>query len=1076
MSNTANSVSLRHCPNCGLEVPDSGWEGLCPKCLVLVSLRGVFPSPGQSEKGPDFPDSMPASHQPAAMLARTNEQEVQSQDLSAGIDRSFGDYQLLEEIGRGGMGVVFKARQLSLNRTVAVKILLAGPMAGGQRMERFRAEAKAVAQLQHPNVVAIYGVGEHNGAPFFSMEYIPGRTLADLVAQKPLPPEVAARYVRTVSEAIKYAHERGIVHRDLKPSNVLIDDSGRPRITDFGLAKRLPSSSDSQVLALNSEVTLTGQVLGSPSYLAPEQAGDNRAKVGPASDVYALGAILFHLLTGRPPFLSETLEGTLLQVLTTDPVGARQFNPALPRDLETICSKCLQKEPGQRYQSAQALAEDLGRFLERRPIVARPTGPIARLWRWCERHPATAAAVALLQISFAAGLAGILLEWHRAHQDELSLQRNLYAADVHVAQEAIDDNNLGRATALLQQHVPKSPTEPDLRGFEWHYLWGLCQGNELATFPGDGSIVSCVRFSPDGRLIASAGFDGLVTLRETGTQRLLARLEGLNGPACRLGLSFSPDGKLLAAAAGTNLFLWNTDNWTPVRRLEAHSAPLGGAGYQVAFSPDARRLAARLNGDIHIFEIATGLPRITIPGVVSETASLLAFSPDGKTLATYDDHHVRFLNAETGRERMVSSGNYSQVFGMAFAPGSPLLAIVSASGTLRLIDSNNGASARSVNAHSGSAQAVAFSPDGQTIATCGADQLVRLWDFGTLTNKATLKGHRSEVWSVAFSPDGQTLASGSKDGTMKLWSVKIATGNLSALGDSSTPLWFAPDGKILLTRSWKGSLHYWDPQSARERRIIGPLQTGAERYFTTVSSDGKYLATSVEDGRVFLWDLEANKCLWTNRVDANPANAMAFSPDNRQLALSTGQYIGARWQGGTMLLNLATGKIEVLSSDYAGTRDAACVAFSSDGKLLAGAGADYTICIWDLTERTRRAVLKGHTWNVMSLAFSPDGKLLASGGNDNTARLWEVATGAEVARLTGHKTGIVQVGFSPDGRTLATSGNDKTVRLWSIDTHGELLALKVATTWTHFLFSPDNHILATGGTSGPLELWKATAN
>jgi serine/threonine-protein kinase len=293
----------------------------------------------------------------------------------------FGSYELLEEIGRGGMGVVYKARQRTLNRIVALKLILTGARATAAEIKRFRTEATAAATLQHPNVVAIHEVGEHEGQNYFSMDYIEGKSLAEVIRRTPLPGEQAARYVKTVAQAIHYAHGRGILHRDLKPHNVLIDGTGEPRITDFGLARHIESDSD---------LTVSGAVLGTPSYMPPEQAGGKRKEIGPASDVYSLGAILYDALTGRPPFRADTPADTLYQVVNEEPAPPRLLNPKVPRDLDTICLKCLAKAPAQRYASADDLADDLGRFLRQEPIQARPVGPLSRLWRWCRRDPIVA--------------------------------------------------------------------------------------------------------------------------------------------------------------------------------------------------------------------------------------------------------------------------------------------------------------------------------------------------------------------------------------------------------------------------------------------------------------------------------------------------------------------------------------------------------------------------------------------------------------------------------------------------------------------------------------------------------------
>jgi tRNA A-37 threonylcarbamoyl transferase component Bud32 len=328
--------------------------------------------------------------------------------------RYFGDYELLEEIARGGMGVVYKARQISLNRPVALKMILAGELATPEARQRFRAEAEAAANLQHPNIVAIHEVGEHEGKQYFSMDFVVGKNLAEIVRGNPLPAERAASYVKTISEAIHFAHQRGTLHRDLKPQNVLIDADDRPRITDFGLAKRVDADSG---------LTRTGDVLGSPSYMPPEQAASQSAEIGPHSDVYSLGAILYELLTGRPPFAAATPWETICQVLQTPAVSPRKLNPDVPRDLETICLKCLEKQPQRRYHSARELAEELGRFLNHEPIHARPISLARRATFWARRHPwvitgvASLFVIGLVLVSFGLWEETRYLIWLQTHPD-----------------------------------------------------------------------------------------------------------------------------------------------------------------------------------------------------------------------------------------------------------------------------------------------------------------------------------------------------------------------------------------------------------------------------------------------------------------------------------------------------------------------------------------------------------------------------------------------------------------------------------------------------------------------------------
>ena len=388
-----NTTPSNPCPQCGQPIVP-GVKGLCPNCLAMIGF-GADPA----SLAPNGTLVIDASSQPA-------------RPLISPTARYFGDYELLEEVARGGMGVVFKARQKSLNRIVAVKMILAGKLADEADVKRFRTEAEAAANLQHPNIVAIHEIGEHEGQHYFSMDLVDGPTLAELVRNGPLPAGRAVACIKTIAEAVQFAHQRGILHRDLKPSNVLLDAAGQPRITDFGLAK---------LTARDSGLTQTGAVMGSPSYMPPEQAAGRRAEFGPASDVYALGAMLYELLTGKAPFLGETPMATLRKVLEEEPVSPKKHSPLVPPDLETICLKCLEKSPLRRYATARALAEELGRFLNYEPILARPAGALRRAWSWAQKHPWVITGLASIVILSLIGLAFGLwqqnryLVWRHAH-------------------------------------------------------------------------------------------------------------------------------------------------------------------------------------------------------------------------------------------------------------------------------------------------------------------------------------------------------------------------------------------------------------------------------------------------------------------------------------------------------------------------------------------------------------------------------------------------------------------------------------------------------------------------------------
>jgi WD40 repeat protein len=525
----------------------------------------------------------------------------------------FGDYQLLKVLGHGGMGVVYRARQISLNRQVALKMIAAGELASDADLRRFRNEAEAVAGLDHPHIVPIYEVGEHDGRHYFSMKLIPGGSLAQRLSEFTAEPRNAARLLATVAEAINHAHRRGILHRDLKPSNILVDEEGDPHVTDFGLAKRVEG---------DSELTQSGAIVGTPAYMAPEQASGRRGSVTTATDVYGLGAVLYAMLTGRPPFRGESVLEVLQQVREQGPEPPSRVNPRVPRDLETVCLKCLEKDPRRRYDSAAALAEDLGRWLRGEPIVARPVGRSERLWLWCRRNPVVASlvgAVTALLVALAVGSTIAAYQYERlarkerltadkaveaeraaqtkaeeARQKAEEARRNAYFADMNLAQVAWERGDLARVDDLLTPYVPR-PGEADLRGWEWHYQWRLSH-NALQTIQLDDDFAGVhpgglSTFSSDGRWLAFAG-DKAISVFEVDTGQCVARLSV--GPYKRAAtslqaLAFDAQGQtLMLVEVEEQVVVLRRWQWQTGQSLEAVRWTLPGKVGHAVIAADGR--------------------------------------------------------------------------------------------------------------------------------------------------------------------------------------------------------------------------------------------------------------------------------------------------------------------------------------------------------------------------------------------------------------------------------------------------------------------------------------------------------
>jgi WD40 repeat protein len=982
-------------------------------------------------------------------------------------------YDLLGELGRGGMGVVYRARQRALNRVVALKMVLAGDHASTSDLARFRQEAEAVAHLHHPHIVQIYEVGEQNGRPFFSLEFIGGGSLAQRLAGNPQPPRAAAALIETLARTMHFAHQRGIIHRDLKPANVLLTPEGMPKITDFGLAKRLEQDTGN---------TRTGAVLGTPSYIAPEQAAGKGREIGPAVDVYALGAILYELLTGRPPFKGETSLDTMLQVMSEEPVPPTRLQPKVPRDLETICLKCLQKDPRKRYPTAQALADDLKRFLAGEPIVARPTGVLERSWKWMRRRPTVAALLLVCVLGALALLGGSVWISRREHRRAEEAERQRQIAEqlrtraeeeqqkARKAEQAAREaeqrahfqlEHSRRSLYALQltqvagcwQRDPARGIEllRDLdrcpekwRDFAWHFLYRLCQRHR-GNLAGHDKPVTAVAFAPDGKTLATASWDSTVILWNLGSWRAgdagpsRTVLKGHAGTV--LAVAFSPDGKLLATAGeDQRIKVWDRATSRELAALDGHTHWVK----TVAFAPDSRTLASgSIDGTIRLWEA-------TRPGGASATYEIskrpvtsLAFSPDGQTLAVgSEDQHVRFWDVKMGKKR------------------------------------------REFRAHDGAVNAVAFAPDGAVVASAGADCKVKVWDAASARERLVIAGHQRPVYSLAYSRDGKVLASGSADGMLKLWQPITGEERLTLHVHPANvvSLAFAPDGRTLVTglASPADNVKLWDVDAAPEWATLRAATRPG--YTIALAPGGKLLATALSDkqvnplenNKVKLWDPSRPRGILLLRRDPLKANALVFAPDGRQLAV-------AEEGGAVTLWDITTGEERLPALQGRHATSARCVAFAPDGKTLASGGDDRTVKLWQVATGKLLATLEGHEQCVTSVAFAPDGKTVASSSDDRTIRLWDVSTSRCQATLASHKQPVNCVAFSPDGKTVASAAGAKDnanhpgeVCLWDVSTGKVRVPLQGHTRAVRSLaFTADGKTLATGSDDRTIKLWDA---
>jgi WD40 repeat protein/tRNA A-37 threonylcarbamoyl transferase component Bud32 len=1047
-------------------------------------------------------------------------------------------YELLSIVGSGGMGIVYEARHVELNRRVAIKMLRGEALADPVFRDRFRAEAEAIARLQHPNIIQVFEVGatepELDGVPpnpFLALEFVDGGSLAQHTLN-PHPPREAARLVETLARAAHAAHELGIVHRDLKPANVLLTRDGVPKIADFGIAKRLDGAVDAP------RHTVAGTVMGTPEYMAPEQL--KGCPPSPVIDIYSLGVILYELLTARVPFQGATFADTMLSAVRQEPVSPRQLQPGVPRDLETICLKCLEKNPARRYASAEALADELARWIGGHAIRSRPVGPAGRTARWAQRNPTAAVLLVAVILVAVAGVAGVVWKWDEASTNAARAQDNALRATAAAHDASAMAAEATRAAAkerweryrmsvfaaasALQSHDITAARRALDDAPENHrdWVWDLLSAQldrSRHSVPLEGVHQNSVRYTQDGRWALGTAGARAIHLWDLTTQRQIVpvrdepvRATGIN-PAGTV-LAFHPGDNtivLCAAATGGNrhILRGHTDN-----------------PHEFLFTPDGTHLLSLGNRSARLWDVRTAQALHVFEAPTGAGAPLFV-TPDLRfVIARWAGSKVpRVWERETGRELGRLEGHGDQLLTMFPGPTGESVVTVEPypNNVMRLWALPSCKLLATMRGHENLVCHAGFSPDGRWLVSSSQDRTVRVWDLtqapvaGDLAPRHVLSGHKGWVNRAYFSADGARITSASEDGTLRYWDAR--TGRLIAVFRGHTrgvvSATGRADGSTIVSCAHDGTLRVWDVGAAEHNFAIRAHDRFV--YSAAWHPDGVRLATAGWDGTARIRNTATGRQLLvldhrTESVESMMVSSVAFHPSGKMLASLTRDdgvllwdaETGARlhrwtvpsrnfvdsrvsfspdgtllaagsWDGRVRLWNVATRAEYGLAAHHeAGNRD---VAFSPDGRWIASSGddGDRTVQVCAVATRERVQVLRGHKHSVYALAWNRDATLLASAASDGAVFLWDVATWQKVGELR-NGVPVYSLAFTPNGALLAAGCIDNLIRLWDVGHRQELAELSGHESYVHALaFTPDGSRLVSGSGDGTIRIWDARA-